>query len=129
MPTTSYATEEPRLLRLVTGIATFFISILVIACLSWGRAILIPVASALLLTFLLAPLVNTFQRSGLNRTVSSVLVVLCAGIFFAGVSWLVMSQVKSLSYDLRYKPVYKEHIRQKLIDLQRFSKGGLLDNF
>src|SRR5262249_27026461 len=117
MPTTPYA-AEPRLLRLLTGIATFFVSILVVGCLSWGRAVLIPVALALLLTFLLAPLVSTFQRSGLNRTVSSVLVVLCAGIFFVGVSWLVMSQVSGLSYDLRYKPVYKEHIKQKLADLQ-----------
>lgn len=129
MTVTPKATEESHLLRLLTGIATFFVSILVIACLSWGSAVLIPVALALLLTFLLAPLVNIFQRSGLNRTASSILVVLCTGIFFVGVGWILMSQVTSLAYDLRYKPVYKEHIRQKLADLQRFSKGGLLDNF
>jgi predicted PurR-regulated permease PerM len=129
MPTASQAGEESSLLRLLTGIATFFVSILVVACLAWGREILIPVALAFLVTFLLAPLVNILQRSGLNRTLSSILVVLSAGIVCVGVGWIVTSQITLLAYDLRYKPVYREHIKQKLGDLQRVSKGGLLDNF
>jgi predicted PurR-regulated permease PerM len=123
------AAEESRLLRLLTGSATFFVSILVVACLSWGSAVLIPVALALLLTFLLAPLVNLFQRSGLNRTAAIILIVLCTGIFFVGVGWMIVSQVTHLSHDLRYKPLYRKHIREKLADLQRINKGGILDNF
>jgi predicted PurR-regulated permease PerM len=129
MAITPKAAEEPRLLRLLTGIATFFAFILVVACLSWGSAVLIPVALSLLLTFLLAPLVNIFQRSGLNRTASIILVVLCTGIFLASVGWVITTQVTRLAHDLRYNPTYKKQIREKLADLQRFSRGGLLDNF
>jgi len=52
--------------------------VLVIACLSWARVVLIPVALALLLTFLLNPVVSALQRLGLGRTPPVILVVVLA---------------------------------------------------
>ena len=128
MPTVPVTGDAPRLLRLLVIIAGFSALVLLIACLSWGRTLLIPVALALFLTFLLAPVVTFLQRTGLNRTVAIILVVLCAGISCAGVGWVVMAQVAGLAHDLRYNRLYKQNIKQKLTDLQGISKGGVLDD-
>jgi len=49
---------------------------LIIACLYWARSVLMPVALATLLTFLLNPVVSALQRTGvLSRTPAVLLVV------------------------------------------------------
>src|ERR671918_570756 len=116
MATAPVAGDAQRLLRFLAIIAGFVAFMLIIACLYWGQAILIPVALALLLTFLLAPVVDLFQRTGLGRMVSVLLVVACMGIFVAGIGWAVMAQVTRLAYDLRYNSQYKQNITQKLDD-------------
>ena len=59
--------------------------LLVIASLYWTRAVLIPFALALLLTFLLQPIVAAIHRQGLSRTPAAVLVVvLVALVVFGG---------------------------------------------
>ena len=120
--------EWQPLLRLLAGVVSFFTVILVIACLYWGQAVLVPVALALLLTFLLEPVVGFLQRVGLGRTVSVILVVLCAAVLFAAISWAVVRQVTGLAYDLRNNPNYKAQIREKLADLRGVGKGGVVDN-
>ena len=59
--------------------------VLVIACLYWGRVVLIPVALALLLTFLLNPVVSVLQRLGLGRTPPVILVVVLAFVVLGGI--------------------------------------------
>ena len=129
MPLTPMAGDGQRLLRMLVNIASFMAFIVVIACLYWGQTVLIPVAMALLLTFLLQPVVALFQRTGLGRTLSVLLVVLVTGIVFAGLGWVVTAQVTRLVDDLGHNPQYKAHIKQKLTDLRGVGKGGVLDNF
>ena len=52
--------------------------ILVIASLFWARVVLIPLVLAILLTFVLSPLVNIWEKIGLNRVCATVLTVLIA---------------------------------------------------
>ena len=74
--------------------------VLVIASLYWARAVLIPFALALLLTFLLQPIVAAIHWQGLRRTPAAVLVVVLASALNAvGEEWLfrrlILQQLKS----------------------------------
>ena len=57
------------------AIATF---VLIIASLYWAQAVLIPVALAMLLTFLLSPVADALERIALGRLPSVILVVVLA---------------------------------------------------
>jgi predicted PurR-regulated permease PerM len=61
----------------------------IIACLYWGRVVLIPVALAILLTFLLNPVVSMLQRLGLGRTPPVILIVVLAFVILGGIGWAV----------------------------------------
>ena len=69
---------------------------LVVACLFWAQKVLIPVALALLLTFILAPLVTRLQRLGLGRTVAVLVVVIAAFSVIVGLCWGLAAQLRSL---------------------------------
>ena len=60
------------------------VAVIVVSCLYWAQKIFIPVALAVFLTFLLAPLVTILQRRGLGRTPSTILVVLLAVVVLGG---------------------------------------------
>ena len=128
MPLTPSAGEGQRLLRILVVIAGFIAFVLVIACLSWGRAVLIPVALAILFSFLLQPVVGLFQRTGLNRPISVLLVVALAGSLFAGLGWVIAAEVTRLARDLRHNEEYKQNIKQKIDDLRGAGEGGILDD-
>jgi predicted PurR-regulated permease PerM len=128
MPPAPLAGDGQRLLRVLVNIASFIAAIMIIMCLYWGQAILIPVAMAFLLAFLLKPVVDLFQRTGLGRTLSVILVVVVTGIVFAGIGWVVTTQVTRLVYDLGHNPQYREHIRQKLASLRGVGQGDMLDS-
>ena len=51
-----------HLVRMLKPLITFSGCVLVVACLYWGQAILIPIALAVLITFLLGPLVSALRR-------------------------------------------------------------------
>ena len=110
MPPPAVTGDGQRLLRLLVNLASFVAFILVIACLHWGQTVLMPVAMALLLTFLLQPVVVLFQRTGLSRLLSVLLVVVVTGIVFAGMGWVVGTQLTGLTYDLGHSPQYRAHM-------------------
>ena len=58
---------------------------LVIGALYLGRPLLMPLALALLVTFLLGPLVSRLERVGLARTLSVVVVILMLGAAAGGI--------------------------------------------
>jgi predicted PurR-regulated permease PerM len=128
MPLTPVAGDRQRLFRLLINVASLVAFVVVIACLYWGSTVLIPVAMALMLTFLLQPVVALFQRLGLGRTLSVLLVVVVTGIVFAGIGWVVMGQITTLVHDLGHNPQYRTHIKQKLADLRGVGQSGWLDD-
>ena len=70
-----------------------------LALLYWAKAVLIPVALALLLTFLLTPLVTTLWHWGLSRALAAVVVVgLAAGGGAPGGPAVVTSWTASWSF-------------------------------
>ena len=97
---------------------------LVVACLYWGQAVLIPLALAGLLAFLLSPVVNAIDRWGAGRATSVLVVVLLAFCLTGGVGWVLLRQLVSLADEL---PQYSANIRQRVVDLRVLSKGGSVE--
>jgi predicted PurR-regulated permease PerM len=97
------------------------VGVVVISCLYWAQTVFIPVALAVFLTFLLAPLVTILQRRGLGRMPSVILVVLLAALLLGGVVWLVTAEVTSLARDL---PTYTENIKGKIRSLRQMGQGS-----
>src|SRR5438876_4246021 len=75
----------------------------IVAALYWAQTVLIPVAVALLLSFLLGPPVRALQRTGLGNTRagrvgSVVLVVVLVSLVLGGISYVVTQQIDLLSH-------------------------------
>lgn len=104
-------------LRLMVGMV---IAAVVILGLYVGRDVLLPVALAALLGFLLDPAVSRLKRWGMPRVLSVALVmVLALGALGAGAIY-VGGQVTSLSAEL---PTYQNTIRQKLRHVKPYFNG------
>jgi predicted PurR-regulated permease PerM/methylmalonyl-CoA mutase cobalamin-binding subunit len=95
-------------LRLVT----FF---LVVAVLHVAEDVLMPIAFAVLLAFLLSPLAVRMTRWGLPRSAAILLTVTVAFGVLGATGWIVTSQALALGQEL---PNYEENIRRKIIALK-----------
>jgi predicted PurR-regulated permease PerM len=96
---------------------------LAVAALYWGQKILIPFALAILLAFVLAPLVSWLERRRLKRVPAVLLVVSIAFLLLGAAGWAVALEVTSLVDDL---PRYTEHVREKIGQLRMARSQGLL---
>ena len=105
----------------LSAVATF---VLVIASLYWAQAVLIPVALAMLLTFLLSPVVGALERLALGRLPSVIVVVVLAFSLLGGIGWIVTLQFGSVANEL---PTYRKNIREKIADIREAGKGGALE--
>jgi len=91
-------TEE--LMALLSAVATAILAVIIISMLYFGRDIFVPVALAILLSFVLAPLVGLLQRISVPRGLAVVSVVILAfGLIFAMGS-LLATQLTQLAGDL-----------------------------
>jgi len=97
-----------RALVVLTGTV---VGVVVVSCLYWAQVVFIPLALALFLTFLLAPLVRILQRRHLGRLPSVILVVMLATLVLGGVVWLVTIEATSLSNDI---PKYTENLKGRI---------------
>ena len=95
-------------------------TILVLAVLHLARDVLIPIATALLLTFVLAPVTRKLQRWGLGRAPSAALVVLVLVASVAWMGWSLGGQLFDLAGNL---PLYKQNIRAKVAGMRQGSGG------
>src|SRR5919108_362157 len=98
--------------------------VLVVAALYWARAVFVPLALALMLTFLLQPVVAALHRRGLGYAPAAVLVVMLLAFAIGAISWGAVTQLSSLASEL---PRYQDNLRQKLEDLQHASQGGIFE--
>jgi predicted PurR-regulated permease PerM len=82
-------------------------AIVVIFAMRYAKDVLVPIALAVLFTFLLAPLVHRLERTRIGRVPSVLLVVLLAFIVVAAIGVVVGDQLRDLSRDL---PRYTESL-------------------
>jgi predicted PurR-regulated permease PerM len=98
--------------------------VLIIACLYWAKAVVIPIVLAVLLTFLLNPVVSALHSRGLPRTPAVLVVVVLLFSLVGGVSWTVARQLTMLAYEI---PRYQENLKQKINDLREVGKNGVIE--
>ncbi|MFN8601833.1 MAG: AI-2E family transporter [Candidatus Binatia bacterium] len=110
--------------RRLNAVAVFGGCTLAIAVLYWTQAVLIPIALAVLLSFVLSPLVRGFERIGLGRIGSVAVVTVLAAAILAAAGFALAWQVTRLAYDL---PGYRSNIRAKVVDVQGATSGGIID--
>jgi predicted PurR-regulated permease PerM len=97
--------------------------VLVVAVLYWAQAVLVPVALAILITFVLSAPVIALQR-WIGR-VPAVLVVVALVFTALGLAgWGVTRQMSHLADDL---PRYRANIRQKVADVRGASRHGSVE--
>ena len=84
---------------------------IVVAALYFARDVLIPLALALLLTFLLAPAVLRLRRWGLGRIPAVITTAVVAFTLIGLLGWIVTGQLLNLAHQL---PGYQQNISQKL---------------
>jgi predicted PurR-regulated permease PerM len=94
------------------AVATAVVAAIIIGTLYFGREVFVPIALAILLSFVLAPLVRLLQRWRIPRSVSVVAVVLLAFASIFALGGVIATQVTELASDLpRYQFTMREKIR------------------
>ena len=115
LPPVRDVTAASRLLTLV-GI------VVVIAGLYFGRQVLIPMALAVVLAFLLTPLVGLLEKSHLGRVPSVLAALVLSFALLAAVGWGVTNQLMAI---LDHLPDYKTNIRNKIAAVRAPGSGSL----
>jgi predicted PurR-regulated permease PerM len=99
--------------RLITGA-------ILIAALYFGRDVFVPLAIAVLLSFVLAPLADRIQALRLGRVASVLVVVIVTFLGLLSLLGYVGTQVAQLAADL---PTYQNTIQEKIRTLRGASSG------
>jgi predicted PurR-regulated permease PerM len=105
------ARTSEELMGLVSAVATAVLAFIIIATLYFGREILMPIALAILLSFVLAPLVGLLQRMRVPRGLAVVSVVIMAFALIFAMGSLLATQLTQLAGDL---PRYQSTISDKI---------------
>lgn len=92
------------------GILNFLIGALVVAALYFTREILVPIAVAVLLSFVLSPLVRAFQRMKVPRSIAVLSAVSLALAIALSLAAMVTIEVNQLASDL---PRYQSTLGEK----------------
>src|ERR1700719_245065 len=112
------STEE--VMALLSAVATAILAVIIIAVLYLGREIFVPISLAILLSFVLAPLVGILQRIHVPRGLAVVGVVIFAFALIFAMGGLLASQLTQLAGDL---PRYQSTITEKIQSF-RDTKAG-----
>ncbi|MGK7057610.1 AI-2E family transporter [Bradyrhizobium sp. RT7b] len=107
-------------MALLSAVATAILAVIIISMLYFGRDIFVPVALAILLSFVLAPLVGILQRIHVPRGLAVVSVVILAFTLIFAMGSLLATQLTQLAGDL---PRYQSTISEKIQSF-RDTKAG-----
>jgi predicted PurR-regulated permease PerM len=98
--------------------------VVVVACLKLAQEVFVPLAFAILLTFLLAPMVEMLARLHINRALAVVVSLALALALIGGVGTLVFNQFADLAREL---PSYQQELRTHLNQLGGVLRGGVAE--
>src|SRR5487761_311948 len=99
--------------------------IVVVAVLRLAEDLFIPLALAVLLTFLISPLVARLQHWHFNRLIAVMLSLALAFAAIIGVGDVIFGQFSDLAHQL---PQYELHLREHIAHLRGFLRGGITDS-
>jgi len=116
-----FKTRTPaELIALISAVATAILAVIIVSMLYFGRDIFVPVALAILLSFVLAPLVGLLERIHVPRGLAVVSLVIVAFSLIFAMGSLLATQVTQLAGDL---PQYQSTISEKIQSF-RDTKAG-----
>jgi predicted PurR-regulated permease PerM len=104
-----------------TTLINMGVAALIIAGLYFGREIFVPVALAVLLSFVLAPFVSRLQSLRLPRVAAVLAVVILGFAIIFSLGGLMVSQASRLAEAL---PGYEQTLRNKIESLRGLTGGG-----
>ncbi len=96
---------------------------IVLALLYLGRSVLIPLALAIMLSLLVAPLIRALRRLRVGRTASVLVAVVALAVSCMGVAAALGTQVLRIAESL---PQYESNVQRKLKTLEEVTIGPLL---
>ena len=99
--------------------------VVVVAVLRLAQDLFIPLALAVLLTFLLSPIVGRLQHWRFNRLIAVILSLCFAVALIIGVGDVIFGQFSDLAHQL---PQYELHLREHIAHLRGFLRGGITDS-
>ena len=106
----------------LSGLLTLAVGVVIVAGLYFGRTVLIPITLAVLLSFVLAPLVNLLRDVHIPRVPAVLLAVLIALGVMLAVGTLIGTQIADLVTEV---PLYASTIEQKVNTVQRLTLGRM----
>ncbi|HEX6080389.1 MAG TPA: AI-2E family transporter, partial [Methylomirabilota bacterium] len=95
-----------------------------VAALYLARAVVVPIALAMLLAFMVHPIVTQLTKIGLGRGLSVAVVVTMLFVALGAACWILMIEFASLSTQI---PVYRDNLIRKINEVRRLGKGGALE--
>jgi predicted PurR-regulated permease PerM len=114
------ARTSEELVGLLSAVATAILAFIIITTIYFGREIFVPIALAILLSFVLAPLVGWLQRIRVPRGLAVVSVVIIAFALIFAVGSLLATQLTQLAGDL---PRYQTTISEKIQSFRETTAG------
>jgi predicted PurR-regulated permease PerM len=114
------ARTADELISLLSAVATAILAAIIVMVLYFGREIIIPIALAILLSFVLAPLVGLLQRIRIPRGLAVVSVVVIAFALIFALGSLLATQLAQLAGDL---PRYQSTISEKIQSFRETTAG------
>ena len=110
-----------RALVILSGVT---VAVAVTAALYWAQKVLISVALAVFVAFLLSPLVTRLRRYGLGRAPAVFLVVTLTVLLALGVGWLISAQIRDLAAGM---PRYTRNIQKRVRLIHGLGENSVVD--
>jgi predicted PurR-regulated permease PerM len=109
--------------RLLSKLLAVIVTVVLITTLYLAKTVVLPLALALLLSFVLAPLVTGVERIRLPRLVAIPIVLLTTGAVLGAVGWTVLVQLIEVTGAL---PAYTNNIHDKLQSIHQSKTTGFV---
>jgi len=109
----------------LTRLTSLAVGVVVAVTLYVAREILIPIALAVLLSFILAPITRALRRANVGRVPAVALAVLLALSIILSLGGLIGAQMSQLVTEI---PTYATTIERKIVDLRAAVAGRLSDS-
>jgi predicted PurR-regulated permease PerM len=120
MATSAKARDDERLMT--PPLRTLLLVLLTLAICYVAHEVLLPLALAVLLSFLLAPLATRLQRAGLGRIGGVIVTVVFAFTVIAGLGYVVARQTLTVVGEL---PKYEETLVNKIRTLRQSGRSAI----
>src|ERR1700679_439352 len=107
--------------RTLSQLLAVVVTVVLITVLYLAKTVILPLALALLLSFVLAPVVTGLERMRVPRILGVPVVVLAPGAILGAFGWTVFVQLVDVTDAL---PAYTTNIHEKIQDFQQSQTTG-----